>query len=323
MTKHTLQIVPFWFALLAILIFVWVASTSAAEPPITALAFSPDGESVIAASQAGAQILDWPDLRLRKTIAVAAANLHCLRFSPNEKLLAIGGGHPAEEGIVQVFSWPDVTPIATMDGHFDSVRSVLWQDDQRLLSAGIDREIIRWNLDDSTRPVSTLKGHSRAVESILLLRDENTLVSAGVDQSLRVWDVDAVKLIRSLSQHTKPVHDLALRPAAEGLAMVASAAGDRTIRFWQPTIGRMVRYVRLDAVPLCIAWLGDGTRIVASCTDGQVRVIDADEVKVLQTIPAINGWAYAVAIHPTERSLVVGGSNGILRRIEFDETNRL
>ena len=84
--------------------------------------------------------------------------------------------------------------------------------------------------------------------------DGKTLVSAGVDQSVRVWDLESAKLIRSLNQHTKPVHALALRPTEVGLPMVASAAGDRTIRLWQPTIGRMVRYVRLDAEPLNIAW---------------------------------------------------------------------
>ena len=97
--------------------------------------------------------------------------------------------------------------------------------------------------------------------------------------------------------------------------MVASAAGDRTIRFWQPTIGRMVRYVRLAAEPLNIAWLRDGSRIVASCVDGQIRVVDPDEVKVTQTLHSIDGWAYAVTIHPTDGSILVGGSNGQLIRV--------
>ena len=125
----------------------------------------------------------------------------------------------------------------------------------------------------------------------------------------------SAKLIRSLSQHTKPVHALALRLAEGGLPMVASASGDRTIRFWQPTIGRMVRYVRLDAEPLNIAWLSDGSRLVASCVDGHIRIVDANEVKVVQNLPAIKGWAYAIAVHPSDASVVVGGSDSQLRRV--------
>lgn len=315
--NDTQRIARTWFGGLTILLSMQaVPPTYAAHPPITAVAFSPHGDVVITVSQAGLRILSWPELRPQKTVKAAAANLHCLGFSPNGKLLAIGGGHPSEDGVVQVYSWPELESIATFDDHFDSVRAVVWQNDRRLLSASIDREIKRWDIERQGQAIGTLQGHSRAVTAMVLLRDGKSLVTAGVDQSVRVWNVDTAKLIRSLNQHTKPIHDLALRPAREGLPMVATAAGDRTIRFWQPTIGRMVRYVRLDATPLSIAWLPDASQIVAACTDGQIRIVDPDEVQVTHTIPAVSGWAYAVAIHPSGDSIAVGGADGQLRRIE-------
>ena len=140
-----------------------------------------------------------------------------------------------------------------------------------------------------------------------------------MDQSLRVWDLESAKLLRSLNQHTKSVNAVALRPAEDGLPMVAAAAGDRTIRFWQPTIGRMVRYVRLEAEPLNIAWMNSGTRILAACVDGRIRVVDPEEVEVTETLPAIDGWAYAIAVHPNDGSVTVGGTDGQLRRIELRE----
>ena len=141
------------------------------------------------------------------------------------------------------------------------------------------------------KPVLALEGHSRSIRALCLLEDNTTLLSAGTDQSVRVWDLKSGKLIRSMNQHIKPIHALAMRPGVDGLPMIASTAGDRTIRFWQPTVGRMVRYVRLDAEPLDIAWLSDGSRIVASCVDGRIRVVDPDEVKVTKTIQSIDGWA--------------------------------
>ena len=205
--------------------------------------------------------------------------------------------------------------MSTFHGHDDSVRSVVWSDASKLLTASIDREIKLWDLEKKDNALLTYKGHSRSVDAICLLNDGKTLVSAGVDQSVRVWELESGELVRSLNQHTKPVHALALRPGEGGLPMVASAAGDRTIRLWQPTIGRMVRYVRLETEPLNIAWLSDGSQIAASCVDGRIRVIDADQVKVTQNLPAIEGWAYAIAVHPSDGSLVVGGSDGQLRRV--------
>jgi WD40 repeat protein len=134
--------------------------------------------------------------------------------------------------------------------------------------------------------------------------------------------MESGELIRSMNQHTKPVHALAVRPGEGGLPIVASAAGDRMIRFWQPTIGRMVRFVRLESEPLNIVWTNDGARVLAACVDGHVRVIDPVEVTVTQALPAIDGWAYAIAMHPKDWSVAVAGTNGQIRRIELPEVTQ-
>ena len=199
----------------------------AKEPPITALAFTPDAKQVIAVSQSGIHVYSWPELDHKRAIRTSALNLHCLAFSPNEKYLAVGGGAPSEEGVVEVFSWPEGEPVTRFDSHKDSVRSVVWQDDVKLLSGSIDRDIKLWHLKKETNAVSTLKGHSRSVDAICLIENGRTLVSSGADQSLRVWDLESGSLIRSLNQHTKPVNALRLRPIKGGLPMVASAARDQ------------------------------------------------------------------------------------------------
>ena len=286
------------------------------EPPITDLAFTPEAKHVVAVSQSGIHLYAWPELDHKRTIRTSTSNLHSIAFSPNAKYLAVGGGAPSEDGVVEVFSWPKGEPITRFDSHNDSVRSVIWQDNDRLLTASIDREIKLWHLEKETNSILTLKGHSRSVDAICLIGNGQTLVSTGADQSLRVWDMESGTLIRSMNQHTKPVNALELRPVRDGLPMVASAARDRTIRFWQPTIGRMVRYIRLDSEPLNIAWTNDGDRVLATCVDGRVRIIDPVEVTVTQDLPAINGWAYALAVHPHDRSAAIGGINGQIWRIE-------
>ena len=302
------------FALTSVLITS--LSVVANEPPITALAFTPEAKQVVAVSQSGIHVYSWPELDHKRAIRTSALNLHCLAFSPNEKYLAVGGGAPSEEGVVEVFSWPEGEPVTRFDSHKDSVRSVIWQDNGRLLTASIDREIKLWHLEKETNSILTLKGHSRSVDAICLIGNGQTLVSTGADQSLRVWDMESGTLIRSMNQHTKPVNALELRPIRDGLPMVASAARDRPSRFWQPTIGRMVRYIRLDSEPLNIAWTNDGDRVLATCVDGRVRIIDPVEVTVTQDLPAINGWAYALAMHPHDRSAAIGGINGQIWRIE-------
>ena len=283
-------------------------------PPITSLAFSPDGKSVVACSQAGLHVYDFPTLSLQRTIEVSAHNIHDLAFSPDGSQLAVGGGNPAIEGIIEIFSWPEGKSLRMLSEHRDSVTAVAWRDASSLASASLDRRILVWDLPTGTA-IKQLEGHSKGVSSLCFLSDKDILVSTGIDQSVRVWDLVSGELIRSMNNHTLPVHDLALHPNDAGLPVIVSAGDDRTVRFWQPTIGRMVKFARLAEAPLATTWLNDGSKVVAACTDGAVRFVDPDSVEVTGEIHALNGWAYSLAVHPTDGSVVVGGQNAQVRRI--------
>ena len=76
-----------------------------------------------------------------------------------------------------------------------------------------------------------------------------------------------------------------------------------------------VKFARLKEAPLNVAWLNNGSSIVAACADGAIRLVDPDSVEVTGEIQALNGWAYSLAVHPTDGSVVVGGPNAQVRRI--------
>ncbi|MEM6691375.1 MAG: WD40 repeat domain-containing protein [Planctomycetota bacterium] len=291
-----------------------VSFLEAYEPPITAVAFDPKGDQVVAASQKGLQVYSWPELKPKQEIDVPIVNLHAVAFSPNGTRLVVAGGYPSEHGSLSVLSWPELEMIASLRGHDDSIRAVTWVDDSSFVSASMDRNIQVWDAVDGV-VTRTLEGHSRGINAACILQDKKTLMTSGIDQSVRVWDVESGKLLRSLNQHTASVNALAIRPSTEGLPILASAAADRTIRFWQPTIGRMMRYIRLDAKPLDVTWLSDGVRIAASCDDGRIRIVDWQQLKVVETIPAIEGWAYAIAAHPFDESCVVSGESSTIQRL--------
>lgn len=293
-------------------------SAPAAEPPITALAFSPDGSSLVACSQVGVAVYSWPELDLQATHKVSSPNLHDLAFSPSGDRLAVAGGIPAENGTVEILAWPDGESLKTLDGHLDAVMSVCWLDASTLATASLDHTVSIWNTD-SGKTIHRCLGHSRGVTSLEHLRDQAVLVSASLDQSIRVWNSATGELIRSLAIHVKPVSRVVVRPASDGLPMIASASDDRTVRFWQPTIGRMVRFARLPAQPRDIAWVSDGTQILAGCNDGVVYWVNPETVEVtgeLRVMDQSDQRVQALAIHPTDGSAVAGGTDGRLQRFQ-------
>lgn len=294
---------------------LWAVGSTAhvawAEPPLAALTFAPDAQHLLTGSQAGVSLLDWPSQQRVRELVPPFANVHDIGFSPDGQLLAVAGGDPADVGTVQIFSWPELQLQQTLLGHDDSVMAIAWLSDSTIAAAGLDQRITLWDVATGDLQ-QILHGHSRGITALAYVPEGQLLVSAGIDQSLRVWELQTGNLRHSLTIHTQSIQALETRPAGSGLPMVASCSDDRTVRFWQPSIGRMVRFIRLPAKPLCICWLANGASIAAGCDDGSVYVIDPLTVQIVaQHQPSRPGWIYALAATTQGDQLVAGGSDGL------------
>ncbi len=285
-----------------------------AAPPITAVAFAPDGEHVVVGSQSGIEVYQWPKLESVRRIKTSLAHVHDLAFSPDGKSLAAAGGAPAEEGGFEIFSWPDGQRTHRVLPLSDVAFQLAWIGDDRLALASEEGDVVISDLEGKS--LRRLKGHSRSVLALAVLPGAKQLVSGSVDQSVRVWNVETGELVRTLSNHTAAVRDVAVCPAGEGLPLIATAGADKTVRLWQPTIGRMVRFARLESAPLAIAWSPDGARLMAACEDGHLRIIDPQTTEAVKDAPAVDGWAYSVATSPTGNEALVAGEGGQLRGVD-------
>jgi WD40 repeat protein len=143
-------------------------------------------------------------------------------------------------------------------------------------------------------------------------------LTGGVDQSLRCWENVAgasskISPKRTLSNHTRPVIDLAMQPALDReIPLVASIAEDFTVRLWHPTIGRMIRFAKLESMPTAVCWIGGGKFLAVACGDGKVRVVNPETVEITQIREALSGPAYCIEADPAG-NVLVGGIDGQLR----------
>jgi WD40 repeat protein len=284
---------------------------SSAAPPVTAAALAPDGRQVVLGSQRGIEVRSWPDLRPMTMLASELYHVHDLSFSPDGKWLLVAGGSPAEAGSVELRSWPDARLIRRVKEHEDLVYRVAWSPDgARWATAGADGicNVVAAHTD---QPIVRYEGHSRPVLTIAYLPDGQTIVSAGADQTLRLWNSTTGKHLRTLDNHVGSVNEVAVQPAAsrDVPAIVASISEDRTVRLWQPSIGRLMRFGRLKSAPRTLVWSPDGNRLVIGCNDGHVRIVDANTADIISDTPALSGRIYALLIDPRQRRILYAGDS--------------
>tara|TARA_R110002049_G_scaffold27321_2_gene93988 strand:- start:50704 stop:51711 length:1008 start_codon:yes stop_codon:yes gene_type:complete len=284
-----------------------VAGTIAA--PITSIIFSPDGSKVLAGSQAGVSIRDAVTLKEFRHLSVPMDNVHDLRFTPDGSLLAIAGGNPGEQGVVQLIDWPSANVRQQILHHDDVVDGVDFCPlSKRLVTASSDEVCAVFEIG-SSKPNARFTAHSKAVRSVRFLPSGESIVSASRDETLRVWQASAGEAIRTMHNHSRDVNALALRPdESAAMPMIASASADLTIRFWQPTIGRMVRFARVPSEPLSIQWSATADALIAGCADGTVRHIDPVGVKVLGQQNLSTCWLHALAVDPKIAGHIVAGT---------------
>lgn len=299
-----------------------LSAESVGRAPITSVAVDNKGQRSIDGSQDGLNVRSWPELRQIKRLPTALSSIYDIEISPDGDRLVVVGGTAGESGGIELYQWPSGEMIKNVSPLEDVIYAVAWSPDSHTFAtASADKTVQFFDLECQNR--GTLLGHSRSVMAVDYLPNGLGLLSAGVDTSIRYWDLkeatQSPNPARTMINHTKEVFAMRVRPSSDdAISVAATISQDRTVRFWQPTIGRMMRFVRLESVPYDFCWQPNAKILVAACHDGKVRTIDSDSAQVLRTIDALDGIAFSIAADAKD-GLLVGGANGQLRYLSLVE----
>ncbi len=279
--------------------------------PVTAIALMPNGQ-LVSGSDRGLRVHDSATLKPLQEIGTEIEKIYAIKLSPNGKRVAIAGGTPADLGVVEVFQLPGFESSQEFETFDDIATDIAWMSNDQLVACSMSGNCCNIQIK-KTKPVP-FNVHSKGILALEAMTD-GQMVSAGLDASIRVWHPSEAKKANVLNNHVNVVNDISLRPHMDnqaGLPMIASVSDDDSIRFWQPTIGRMVRFARLESIPTCVIWSPDGSRALAGCRDGSIRIVDPETAKVVRTIQG-SSWIHCIALDAKSGDIFVGHENGVLR----------
>ncbi len=263
---------------------VWATATGApigeapgAAAPAVTLASLPDGAFVATRPDGSAsRSAGSPRWLLERTLggeadpSLFADRINAVRFSPDGKLLATGGGEPSRSGDVTLFEVATGKPAATWkDRHDDIVMCLDFSPDGSHLASGAADKIARVTEVATGRQVNLLEGHTHYVMGIAYRADGRVLATAGADGVVTSWNMILGERKKKIEGWTKEVTSIQFIGATN---QIVTSAGDNLVRIVNDDGAQVRSIAGLPDFMQSAASTANGATLVGGGEDSFLRV---------------------------------------------------
>ncbi len=212
----------------------------------------------------------------------------------------------ASDLIPTAFVTPVVQPtekwqlVDTLTSHNESVYSVSFSPDGKLLaSASHDQTIKLWQLA-SRQEFRTLTGHLW-VYDVAFSHDGKLLASANGDHTVKLWDVQSCLELQTLEAHTGNVAAVVFVPHTQ---MVISGSWDYTIKIWNTKTGNRIRTLQgHTSLVNCLAVSPDGQTLASGSHDQQIKLWSLKTGQEITTLVGHDSSVNTIAFSPNGEML--------------------
>jgi WD40 repeat protein/gas vesicle protein len=193
----------------------------------------------------------------------------------------------------------------TLNGHSESIFSVGFSPDGKLLASGSrDKSIKVWNISEKHEEF-TLYGHSSSILSVCFSIGGKLLASGSGDKTIKIWNISERHEEFNLTGHSHDVNSVCFSPDGK---LLASGSDDKTIKVWN--IGEKCEEFTLNGHSggvNSVYFSSDGKLLASGSSDKSIKVWNVSEKREEFTLNGHYNYVNSVCFS-TDGQLLASGS---------------
>lgn len=210
--------------------------------------------------------------------------VNAVRFSPDGKVLATGGGEPSRSGDLTLFDLATGKTTANWkERHDDIVMSLDFSPDGKLLASGAADKIARVIEIASGKQVNLFEGHTHYVMGVAFRADGRVLATGGADGVVTSWDMILGERKKKIEGWTKEVTSLQFIGASN---QIVTSSGDNRVRIVRDDGSEVRTIAGLPDFMQAAASNPSGTTLVGGGEDSTLRVWNGADGKEIAAFAA-------------------------------------
>lgn len=275
--------------------------------PVTALAFSPDGKTLVSSGYHELLLWSVDNPALTKRITNIAERVYDAEFSADGTQIAVASGTPGRLGEIKIFQVADGALAADLFVSGDVMIGVGFSPDGTQLAAcGSDRMIHVFDLKTKSERLK-IEGHADWVMDVAWSPDGKRLISCGRDKTAKIFDAATGSSLLAFNDHTDIVTTVAF--LTDG-SQAVSAGNDRLLRVWSAADAKEARKISGFGDEIARLAVLPNNEVLTASLDKNLRVHNAGDGSNPRKFDAQPAALFSLAVHPAANLVATGSASG-------------